>query len=239
MIATLASLVGAKLSCGLLLLCAFQEPADVGAGPEPSVTPVSWELEFKFLDPRRLDVQLPGSDRPETYWYMVYTVTNPTQRSRRFFPLFQLVTEDLRVIDTDMGISPLVFEAIRERHKITHKYLVHPTQAIGALLTGDDNARESVAIWRDTDLTLKLNKFTIYVAGLSGETRLIRNPVYDSAQPESRKVTGPDGQEREVVTNPKYFTLRKTLEIRYTLPGSPRMHDEAAPERGDQRWIMR
>jgi len=239
MTATLASLVAAKLNFALLLLCVFQATGDVGTGPEPSGTPVSWELEFKFLDPRRLEIQLPGSDRPEVYWYMVYTVSNPSQRSQRFFPLFQLVTEDLRVIDTDMGISPLVVDAIRERHKITHKYLVHPTQSIGALLTGDDNARESVAIWRDTDLTLKLNTFTIYVAGLSGETRLVRNPAHNAQQPESRKVTGPDGQEREVASNPKYFTLRKTLEIRYTLPGSPRAHPEVAPERGDARWIMR
>jgi len=231
MIAMLASLP--------MLLWAFQAPADVGAGPEPSATPVSWELEFKFLDPRRLEIQLPSADRPEVYWYMVYTVTNPTQRSQRFFPLFQLVTEDLRLIDTDMGISPLVFEAIRERHKITHKYLVHPTQAVGALLTGDDNSRESVAIWRDTDLTLKLNRFRVYVAGLSGESRLVRNPAYDARQPESRNTVGPDGQERDAGPNPKYFTLRKTLEIRYTMPGSPRAHPEVLPERGDARWIMR
>ena len=34
-------------------------------------------------------------------------------------------------------------------------------------------------------------------------------------------MTDPDGTEREVTVNPKYFTLRKTLEINYTLPGSP------------------
>ncbi len=221
----------------LLLVLAGQAKQDVGLGPQPSPNPISWELEFKFLDPRRIEVELPGSGQREVYWYMVYTVANTSPRSQRFFPMFQLVTEDLRVIDTDMAISPLVFDAIRERHGITHKYLIHPTQAIGALLSGEDNARESVAIWRQVDLTL--NSFTIYIAGLTGETRVVTNPVYDSGQPEVREITGPDGRTREVTVNPKYFTLRKTLEIRYNLPGSPAARPRAAPERGEVRWILR
>jgi hypothetical protein len=231
MLPTLASLV--------LLIAPAAPPTEqqAGTGPEPSPNPISWELEFKFLDPHRLEIQLPGCDKPEVYWYMVYTVTNTSPRSQRFFPMFQIVTEDLRVFDTDTGISPLVFEAIRERHRVTHKYLVPPTAAIGALLCGDDNARESVAVWRQIDLTL--NSFTVYVAGLSGETRFVPNPAYHPDKPETQTVTGPDGRQREVEVNPKHFTLRKTLEIRYTLPGSPEGRALAVPERGQTRWIMR
>ena len=221
----------------LLLALYSQGDQSVGTGPQPSVRPVSWELEFKFLDPRRIEVQLPGSDRPEVYWYMVYTVTNASSRAQRFFPLFQIVTEDLKVHDTDMGISPLVFDVIRERHKVTHPYLVEPTKAIGALLSGDDNARESVAIWRNIDLTI--NNFRIYVAGLSGETQQVPNPRYDPKRPETTTVTRSDGSTLEQVVNPKNFTLRKTLEIRYTLPGSPHARPGVMPERGESRWIMR
>ncbi len=221
----------------LWLVLAAPGGTDVGTGPQPSARPVSWELELKFLDPRRIEVQLPGADRPEVYWYLVYTVTNPGRRAERFFPMFQIVTEDLQVFDTDLGISPLVFEAIRERHRITHKYLVEPTKVIGALLSGDDNARESVAIWRNIDLTL--NSFSVYVAGLSGETQFLPNPGYDPGRPETEKVTGPDGRSREVLANPQQFTLRKTLEIRYTLPGSPAARPDVMPERGVARWIMR
>ena len=222
-----------------VLWLAFAPAADtkVGAGPQPSATPLSWELDIKFLDPKRIELQLPGSDRPVVYWYGVYTVINNTGRSQRFAPLFQIVTADLRVLDTDMGITPLVFDAIAERHHVTHPYLVDPVKAWGALLTGEDNARESVAIWRQVDLTL--NDFAVYIAGLSGETQLVRNPVYKPEQPEMRKIAGPDGREREVLVNPKHFTLRKTLEIRYTLPGSPKTGFEAVPERGDTRWVMR
>ncbi len=221
----------------ILLLGLSATDADVGTGPQPAATPISWEFEFKFLDPQRLEIQLPGSDSTEVYWYMVYTVTNTSPRSQRLFPMFQLVTEDFRVHDTDVGISPLVFDAIRERHCITHKYLVHPTEAIGALLSGDDNSRESVAIWRQVDLTL--NDFTIYIAGLSGEMQLLVNPSYDSQRRETVRMVGPDGRKRGPIVNPKDFTLRKTLEIRYTLPGSPRSRPGSAPEREGVRWIMR
>jgi hypothetical protein len=210
---------------------------EVGTGPQPSPTPIAWEFDFQFLDPERIELQLPGSDRPEVYWYMVYTVVNRTGRTQPFAPMFQVVTADLRVLDTDLGVSPLVFDAIAARHHVTHEYLVEPIKAWGPLLTGDDNARESVAIWRQVDLTL--NDFAVYVAGLSGETRFVTNPAYNPQAPATVKVTGTDGREREVATNPKHFTLRKTLEIRYTLPGSPRTGFRAVPERGLTRWVMR
>jgi hypothetical protein len=208
--------------------------SDVGAGPEPSPTPIAWELEFKFLDPRRIEVQLPDTGESEVYWYLVYTVANRSDRSQFFFPTFQIVTEDLQVFNSDTGISKLVFEAIKERHKQTHPELVHPTKAIGELLAGADNARESVAIWRQIDLSL--NSFMVYVAGLSGETRFVRNPAYDPNKPETLE-RGPDG--KEVVHNPKHFTLRKTLEIRYNLPGSAAARPLAEPERRQMRWVMR
>jgi hypothetical protein len=200
---------------------------EAGRGPQPAPTPVSWELDFKFLDPQRIEVLEPGSDKPEVYWYLVYTVTNRSDRGVFFFPTFQLVTEDLRVIDTDKGISKLVFDAIRARHRKTHKYLVHPTKAIGALLVGDDNSRESVAIWRAS--LVDVNSFTIYVAGLSGETRLVPNPSWHAD----------DAPSTQAGENPKYYTLRKTLEIRYNLPGSATGRAEALPERVSVRWVMR
>jgi len=203
----------------------------------PAAQPITWEFDFAFLDPQRIEVQLPGEAETTTYWYMVYTVTNNTGRTRHFLPRFQIVTEDLDVYDTDMGISPLVFDAIRERHKLTHKYLVSPTAAIGPLRTGPDYARESVAVWREIDLTQ--NSFRVYVAGLSGEIRFIPNPAYDPEAPETVSVIGPAGYTHDIVVNPKRFTLRKTLEIRYTLPGSPAARPASVPERGEIRWIMR
>jgi hypothetical protein len=221
----------------LLLAGTLQAAEEVGTGPEPSTTPISWQLEFSFLDPERIEVQLPGQAEPEVYWYMVYTVTNRSPRTQDFFPLFQIVTDDLEVADTDIGISPLVFNVIRERHAITHKYMVHPTKAIGPLRSGSDNALESVAIWRDIDLSR--NSFRIYAAGLSGEVKFVPNPAFDPNRPETETVTGNDGRKREEIVNPQYFTLRKTLEIRYTLPGSSVARPSATPQRKSIRWILR
>ena len=212
------------------------EPA-VGVGPAPAAAPISWEFDFKYVPPRRITVQLASSDQPETYWYMLYTVTNTSQTTQRFYPTFELVTEDLQVIPTDMGVSPLVFNAIKERHQITHKYLVHPTKAIGDLRRGDDYACESVAIWPAGDLTV--NEFKIYIAGLSGEARVLRNPAFDPDQPETKQIMGDDGRQREVTVNPKYFTLRKTLQLSYTLPASEHAREQVEPRLNDARWIMR
>lgn len=205
--------------------------ADVGDGPKPSPVPISWEFRIEFLEPRRIVV---GST---SYWYLVYTVTNTSSVTQRYFPTFQLVTEDLKVLDTDTGIGADVFREIQRLHAVTHKYLVHPTAAIGDLASGEDNARESVAIWRADEIGG--NSFTIYVAGLSGEARLVRNPSYDPSKPETMRVRTGDGRERDVESNPKYFTLRKTLEIRYSIPGSEAARQEVDPQRMRIRWIMR
>lgn len=209
---------------------------DVGTGPAPSPMPVSWEIELKFLDPRRIQVQLPGQSEPEVYWYVVYVATNQSQVTQRFYPQFQLVTEDLTVFDTDVGIDRRVFEAIRERHGVTHPFLVSPTEAIGELKVGEDNARESVAIWRNVKMSG--NRLTLYVAGLSGETHLLRNPAYEPARPETMRLEV-NGVEREVTVNPRFFVLRKTLELRYLLPGSEAARQTAEPLRESVRWIMR
>lgn len=207
------------------------------AGREPSPIPIAWEIKFDFLDLRRIEVRSPDSDETRTYWYMVYTATNTSDRAQHFYPLFQIVTEDLRTTESDIGIDPAVFDVIRELHRATHPYLVHPTQAIGDLPAGSDNARESVAIWPQIDLNV--NRFTVYVAGLSGEKQFVRNPAYDASKPETVTEPGPDGQPRTRIVNPRFFTLRKTLAIPYTVPGSPGTRERNAPQRGEIRWLLR
>ena len=218
----------------LVLLCGGDDRTarEVGAGPEPALTPISWEFDFEYLDPpRRINV---GGT---SYLYLVYKVTNTSASSKRFQPTIQLVTEDLRVIDTDSGIRNDVFEAIRARHKQTHPHMIDPVSVIGDLRTGRDYSKESVAIWRENDVTV--NNFSIFVAGLSGEAKLMKNPAYDPKKPETMSVQSEDGQKREVVVNPKHFTLRKTLELRYAIPGSASARDTRDPELVKSRWIMR
>ncbi len=220
----------------LLMPLPLPAPEEIGEGPVPSRVPLSWQLELRFDDPKRIEVNVPGRGT-ETYWYMTYTVQNPGDRSQRFFPTFQIVTDDLKVADTDLGIHPAVFQAIRQRYKARYPYMLSPTAVLGDLQIGDDNAKEAVAIWRDFDL--RVDKFSVYVAGLSGEVRTLRNPRFDPEKPETTQVVGADGRSREERTNPKTFTLRKTLEVRYTLPSSPTARPFAEPVRDSVRWIMR
>jgi hypothetical protein len=207
----------------------------VGEGPEPAPHSISWEFDFRYLDLRRIDIQLGG--RTEAYWYMPYTVINTSPDTQRFFPQFEIVTETLHVALADVGIPRAVYDAIRERHRITHKYLAHPTKAIGPLRSGADNAIESVAVWRAEDLNV--NEFTLYIAGLSGESRLVPNPAYDPAAPQTKTVAGPTGRQQEITVNPRTFTLRKTLAISYTLPGSPAARGWTEPQPNQVSWIMR
>lgn len=232
-----------------LLLALFSpqsadEPAvvptmDVGEGPQPALNPIAWEIAIAFEDPKRIEVQTPRGR--EVYWYMLYTARNTSDRTQQFHPTFQLVTEQLRVWNTDVDVFPVVFGAIRELHKQQYPYLVSPTQAIGPLKTGDDNARESVAIWRETDAVI--NNFSVFVAGLSGEAYAVKNPAYDPTLAEHAAVEleiRPGAPAKATFpANPKFFTLRKTLRIDYTLPGSAETRGFADPRRMRVVWVMR
>ena len=192
--------------------------------PKPSLAPKSWELEVEFRDPARIRVTLPGDDRPTTFWYMVYTVTNNTGHEVPFYPQSDLVTDALQVIRSGDDVSPTVFDAIRERHRKQCPFLVPLLKASGKLLQGADNARTSVAIFREFDP--EASEFTVYLAGLSGEVVRVPNPVFDPAPPQTEK-------------NVAFFTLRKTLAIRYTIPGDLETRKRAAPIRAGRTWVMR
>ncbi len=222
----------------MMLMTTLDPPASRAADrPKPSPIAIAWEIEFKFVDLQRIEIKSRETGEMEIYWYMVYTATNLSDRAQHFFPMFKIVTEDLTATESDMGLDPLIFKAIKERYRKTYPYLVPPIKAIGNLMSGDDNARESVAIWPQIDLDV--NNFSVFVAGLSGERRFMRNPQYDSSKPETVVVTDAAGQKRERTVNPKFFTLRKTLEIPYHLPGSPDTRGRSEPRRGQPRWIMR
>lgn len=190
----------------------------------PAIAPVSWELTFRYRDPQRVSVFLPDKPEPVVYWYMLYTIENNTDREVDFYPKFELVTDTLRVLPSEIRVSPEAFKAICRRSG--EPLLVTPEKAVGRLLRGKDRARHSVAIWRDFDP--KAKAFTIYVSGLSGEITRLRNPAFDPAKPQSE-------------TNKRYFILRKTLDIPYKLPGSESTRSHAIPERvlDGQKWIMR
>jgi hypothetical protein len=198
------------------------QPAPVAF--KPAASPVTWELNFRFENPDRVSVYLPGKAEPVVYWYMLYTIENRYDEEVEFYPDFELVTNTLQVVQDEIRVSPEAFRAIQRR--ADDPLLVTPERAMGTLLRGKDNARHSVAIWRDFEP--KATSFTIFVRGLSGEMRREKNPVFNASKPE-----GPG--------NERYFTLHKTLAIPYRFPVSEVTRSRVAPVRlaDKQQWIMR
>ena len=194
------------------------------AAPAPSLAPVSWELKFRFQDPQRVSVYLPGQTEPIVYWYMLYRIENGSRQEVEFYPQFDLVTDRLEVVKSRLKVSPEAFQAIFRR--ANNSLLLAPHKAIGKLQRGKDRARHGVAIWQDFDV--KARSFTVYVTGLSGETKRVKNPTFDPDKPADEN-------------NRRYYTFRKTLAIPYTFPGSEQTRSLVKPERvpNGQKWIMR
>ncbi|HOB73661.1 MAG TPA: hypothetical protein PKG54_03970 [Phycisphaerae bacterium] len=216
-----------------LLVALILSLAQPSAGPiedyttatRPSIAPVSWELKFRFQDPQRVSVIVPGQKEPVLYWYMLYTVENPGRSDVEYLPHFELVTDTLKVIRSEVRVSPEAFQAIKRRSN--DPLLLPPEKIVGTLQHGADRARHGVAIFKDFDP--KAKAFTIYVSGLSGEVKRVKNPGFDKSKPE-----GPD--------NLRYLVLRKTLAIPYRFPGSESVRTQAMPERvvsSPLKWVMR
>ena len=229
------------LTVGVSVIAMFAALVQALATPEPSPTPVSWELQFKPTVPERINLSSRHGSGP--LWYVLYTVTNNTDEDVPFHPEIVRVEEIESEVPADrarqnpqeaakitvtpaiVGLERSVFEAIKKRHAATHPFLVHPVDAIGTLKQGDDYAGSSVAVFRDLEARVK--KFTIYVGGLSGEQIVRPNPMYDPKKSE-------DDSE-----NPRVFVLRKTLAMPYVLPGDVKTRRTAQPRLGQMEWVMR
>ncbi|RME38913.1 MAG: hypothetical protein D6788_06455, partial [Planctomycetota bacterium] len=156
--------------------------------------------------------------------YMLYEVINRTGRDVDFLPSIELVTDTLQVVQAGAEIHPRVYDLIRQRHRKEFPFLRTPYEVTGRLLQGEENARASVAVFRDFDATA--SRFTIYASGFSGRMQRKPNPEFDRSRGES-----PD--------NPPYFVLRRTLAIVYDLPGDPQTRHQAKPVRRTRTWVWR
>ena len=194
------------------------------AAPEPRISADAWELTIRYEDPKRVSVYVPGEEKPIVYWYMLYKVVNEGRDEVEFYPDVQIVTDALDVVHAERQVSPEAFRAIQRRAQ--DPLLTPPHKMAGVIRRGKDRAKHGVAIWRDFNENAK--NFTVFFAGLSGETQRVKNPAFDEESPESDE-------------NPRYFVLRKTLAVPYKLPASPQARRSVEPERvlGGQKWILR
>ena len=213
---------GISTSAALVFLSLLSVSA--AAAPQAQLVSMAWQLDFEFHDPQRIQVVLPGENRPTTYWYVLYEVTNKPNREVDFYPPFRLVTDTLQVVTAGEMIPPRVNDAVARRHQREYPFFVPATEAVGRLLQGEENARASAAVFRTFDRNA--SSFTLYVAGLSGEIERIANPAFDTKKEESPE-------------NPLSFLFRRTLGIKYDIPGDPVTRSGAVPQRRSREWVMR
>ncbi len=189
------------------------QSASVDAGyPKPALVPASWELGFTHGVPQRIVVEVAGMTNPQAYWYLTYTVTNATDREQSFLPSFEMLTPDGTVLRSDQRVPSIVFDKIKEREKKT--FLEPFYKTAGTLLVGEEQAKDGVAIWPETQL--RKGRFSIFVEGLSGEIA-------------------------EIKAADKTFILRKTLQLNYHIRGDEVYpgEDEINAAETAVQWVMR
>lgn len=197
------------------------------SAPEPSIVPVAWQFDVDYQSPMSIQLRLPGETQVQTYWYVLYTVTNNTGEDRYFVPNLTLYADTGQIIRAGRGVSPAVFDAIKRRHN--NPLLKDPTSINAPLLQGEDNAQDGVAIFRDIDP--KARSFEIYFAGLSGETVTVKLPVPIETVEEA------DGKTEKVTKDS--IVLRKTLQLSYGLPGEAAARLTNPPRLLASQWVMR
>jgi hypothetical protein len=190
------------------------------AYPEPSIYPVAWEIDFDYRTPRRMVIDGPDG-RPQAYYYMVYTVTNDTDEERLFLPVIEMVTDDGRIIEANRGLPNLMtaFNTINQQVKSLN--LTAPQDMFGTLRIGEDQAKSSVAIWREP--AAEMGTFHIFVGGLSGET----TPLVGT---DGRPLQTEEGQP---------IVLRKTRQITLKVRGDEVRPGQDVVAEIASGWVMR
>ena len=179
--------------------------------PEPSVSPIAWELKFTPAAPKRIVVEVPGQPTAKAYWYVTYSVTNNSGQDISFLPTFEWVTNEGKVVRSDKNIPNAVFDKIKAASGL--KFLENSVKIAGLLRQGEDQAKDGVAIWEEPES--RLGMFNLFVTGLSGE---------------STQFPGADG---------KSILLYKTLELDYKLAGDEVYPGNDLLTKLGQKWVMR
>jgi hypothetical protein len=199
------------IAVALVASVAAWSPQAKAQVPVPSIYPVTWQLKFEYGKPARIVVNVPGKSTPQAYWYMPFSVTNTTDRERMYFPVFELVTEEGKILRSDKSVPVAVVNEIRKQQG--NRFLQPLIQTAGELRLGDDETKYSAAVWAEPDL--RMGHFSILVSGLSGESTTVKN-----------------AKDEDVV-------LRKTLQLNFFIRGDEVYPGEDEVNANALLWIMR
>jgi len=204
------SIVSSLLGLSLLVVAALACPS-AQAFPRPNILQRDWQYQFTYQRPKPISVRN-TQGVVEWYWYMPYKVVNVTGEERLFIPSITIATEEGDIITAGKGVPAIVFVKIKA--ELGNTLLQSPAQVVGKFLTGEDFAKESVAIW--PAFGHDISRMSIFIGGISGETH----------------------EEHDPVSGDKVL-MNKTLMINFEFPGKPASpQQQAVMSRGDQ-WIVR
>jgi hypothetical protein len=226
----------ATLTVAFVLLCLSVGRVIGAAGgtsgdyPEPSPYPVSWDLNFEHSTPKRILVSVPGQ-APQAYWYVTYRVTNNTGQEQLFLPVFEMLTSDGKIHVSDRGVSPRVFDAVKDREGI--RFLERRTKVEGTLNQGAAQAKDSVAIWKQP--MDRMGQFSIFVSGLSGEANTYKMDNGKLVKIDPAKMA----EETKDVPKEQLITLRKQLKLDYLVVGDERVTPNPEPQPRGKAWVLR
>lgn len=164
-----------------------------------------WAFEFRFKDPRMIDVKIPGRGTRRC-WYMWYQVINRTGEPRLFIPDFEMVTLDYPGVYAD-EVLPIAEEAIRKLEDPTGYQDIKNSVSISKFPIpesappdkGFPRAVTGVAIWdaapadpRKREEGVRYlsdtTRFSIFVRGLSNGFRVV-DPIAVGTPPVTRHKT--------------------------------------------------
>ena len=193
------------VAIGLLLMVL----ASAGlAHPKPAEVPYRWELIFDAGDLRMYTDPI----EQQPYWYMTYKVTNRTGKVQVWAPSIALFTDTGHLEQAGREVPNRVTENLLEL--LQNPLLEDQNSIIGDILHGREHAKEGLVVWPAR--SMKVNKMSVFTAGISGETARVRNPITREEQ-----------------------ILRKTLQRDYLIRGNAAAIGPDAVELLEETWIMR
>jgi len=173
-----------------------------------------WDFAFDFRLPQRI-VMADKDGTEHAYWYLLYTVTNPDRVAHDFVPQAVMFTDVGKVI-TD-GLYPEVLAEVKKRYRL--RSLRNSVEMMGPLKAGEDEAQDAIFIFREVDP--KMDRFKVFVTGLSGEFTVRTIPATE------------EGKE------PREIVLRKTMQLSFDFPGDDVDLGADKVYLSSQKWIWR
>jgi hypothetical protein len=203
------------------------KPAFLGVA-KPRVVPQTWQFEFESDPLAPIEVQIGLEKKPRLYWYLRYTVTNRGDSDQVFVPELILYTDTGQVLRAGQQTPSDVFNALQKLYR--DPMMKRQTAVTRKLLSGDDNAHSSVAMWPDFDPNA--GTVDIFIGGLSGEVLSVPLPT-----PVTMTETNWKG-EKQTVTRTKAL-LSKTLHLRFEVPGEAGARARVKPNLVLKEWVLR